>query len=231
MGKSEELKETQKAELREKILNTSIDLFRSTGLKGVNTELIAGECGISKKTLYEVFESKEELISYVITTSLGKLESDLKELAANIESREMTDFGEVFHHLMQGVNKIIIVFSKQFLADLKKYYPNLWIDIREYKKERIKNYFGLIFQIGQKNGYIRADINPELAYYIHHYILDNIVSPEVLAELPLSSRDVMQGIYNILLFGLLTPKGIEQSEFITKLNKMSEHGLNRNAHS
>jgi hypothetical protein len=143
----------------------------------------------------------------------------------------MTDFGEVFHHLMQGVNKIIIVFSKQFLADLKKYYPNLWIDIREYKKERIKNYFGLIFQIGQKNGYIRADINPELAYYIHHYILDNIVSPEVLAELPLSSRDVMQGIYNILLFGLLTPKGIEQSEFITKLNKMSEHGLNRNAHS
>lgn len=229
MSKTNDIKESQRAELRDKILNTSIDLFRSTGLKSVNTELIASECGISKKTLYEVFDSKEELISYVINTALGRLEKDLKDLAHNIEEQKLTDFGEVFHHLMQGVNKIIIVFSKQFLADLKKYYPNLWVDIREYKKERIKNYFGLIFQIGQKNGFIRKEINPELAYYIHHYILDNIVSPEVLSELPLSSRDVLHGIYNVFLFGILTEKGVEKSDFSNKLNKMYEHALNRNA--
>jgi hypothetical protein len=59
--------------------------------------------------------------------------------------------------------------------------------------------------------------------------LDNIVSPEVLAELPLSSRDVLHGLYNILLFGILTEKGVEKSDFSAKLNKMYEHGLNRNA--
>jgi len=228
MAKAAQMKENAKMELKDKILNTSIELFRTTGLKSVNTDLIASECGISKKTLYEVFNSKEELISYVITTSLGKLEADLKALAEEIEEKHVSDFGEVFHHLMHGVNKIIIVFSKQFLTDLKKYYPNLWVDIREYKKERIRNYFGLIFKIGQKHGYIRKDINPELAYYIHHYILDNIVSPEVLAELPLSSKDVLNGIYNILLFGILTEKGVEKSDFSTKLNKMYEHGINRN---
>ena len=125
MAKIVDTKESSKIDLREKILNISIELFRSTGLKSVNTDLIASECGISKKTLYEVFTSKEELISYVITTALGKLETDLKSLAKNIEEQHVTDFGEVFHHLMQGVNKIIVVFSKQFLADLKKYYPKL----------------------------------------------------------------------------------------------------------
>lgn len=227
MAKLEEEKENTRKELKEKILSNSIELFRTTGLKNVNTDMIAGECGISKKTLYEVFPSKAELISYVITTSLGKLETDLKEIAGGLEQQEQIDFGEVFHHLMQGVNKIIFVFSKQFLADLKKYYPSLWNDIREYKKDRIKNYFGAIFAIGQKHGYIRQEINPELAYYIHHYILDNIVTPEVLAELPLSSKDVLQGIYNLLLFGMLTEKGVKNSEFSTKLNHMYQHAIER----
>jgi len=53
-------------DLKDRIIQTSIRLFSQNGLKNINTDLIAQEAGISKRTLYEIFPSKEQLIKEVI---------------------------------------------------------------------------------------------------------------------------------------------------------------------
>jgi hypothetical protein len=108
--------------------------------------------------------------------------------------------------------------STPFISDLKKLYPQLWNDLREYRRQRIKNYFGVLFEIGQKAGFIRSDISPDLAYFIHYFTIDNILTPEIISEIPLSANDIIEGVLKILMTGLLTEKGVQVHESLCKQN-------------
>lgn len=206
------------SELKDKILFTSIELFSSIGIKSVSTDMIATECGISKKTLYEVFKSKEELIQEIINWSLHLMDEFWIEVIAKIENDPNTDFTEVFHQLMQKVNVLITIMTKPFLVDLKRFYPNLWSYVREFRRNKMAVYFGKLFEFGQQSGYVRVDVDPKLAFYIHVFVLDNILTPEIISELSMNTTEILDNIFKILFTGLLTEKGIENSKLCHKLN-------------
>jgi TetR/AcrR family transcriptional repressor of mexJK operon len=51
---------------REQIIESALDVFLELGYAGTTTDIVAARCGISKRTLYEVFSSKTELFQAVI---------------------------------------------------------------------------------------------------------------------------------------------------------------------
>lgn len=206
------------SELKDKILFTSIELFSSLGIKSVSTDMIAAECGISKKTLYEVFKSKEELIDEIIQWSLNQMDDFWKDVNERIQNDPKTDFTEVFHQLMQRVNIMITIITKPFLVDLKRFYPALWSDIREFRRNKMANNFSILFDFGQKSGYVRKDVDAKLSFYIHVFVLDNILTPEIISELSMNTNEILDNIFKILFTGLLTEKGIENSKLCHKLN-------------
>lgn len=206
------------SELKDKILFTSIELFSSLGIKSVSTDMIAAECGISKKTLYEVFKSKEELIDEIIHWSLNQMDDFWKDVNERIQNDPKTDFTEVFHQLMQRVNIMITIITKPFLVDLKRFYPALWSDIREFRRNKMANNFSILFDFGQKSGYVRKDVDAKLSFYIHVFVLDNILTPEIISELSMNTNEILDNIFKILFTGLLTEKGIENSKLCHKLN-------------
>jgi AcrR family transcriptional regulator len=206
------------SEIKDRILNNSIELFRTKGIKNVSTEMIASECGMSKKTLYEIFDSKEQMVKEIINYSEAILDSHWETIHSRITNNPDVDFIDLFHQLMHIVNKIFYVMSTPFISDLKKLYPQLWNDLREYRRQRIKNYFGVLFEIGQKAGFIRSDISPDLAYFIHYFTIDNILTPEIISEIPLSANNIIEGVLKILMTGLLTEKGVQVHESLCKQN-------------
>lgn len=206
------------SELKDKILFTSIELFRTLGIKSVSTDMIAMECGISKKTLYEVFKSKEELIEAIIQWSLNQMDEFWKTVVDRIENDPTADFTEIFHQLMQRVNILITIITKPFLVDLKRFYPALWSNIREFRRKKMAMYFGRLFEFGQTSGFVRQDVDATLAFYIHVFVLDNILTPEVISDLSMNTNEILDNIFKILFTGLLTEKGIENSKLCHKLN-------------
>ncbi len=208
------------SELKDKIIFTSIELFSSVGIKSVSTDMIALECGISKKTLYEVFKSKEELIEAIINWSLKQMDNFWGTIINKIENDPSTDFTEVFHQLMLRVNILISIITKPFLVDLKRFYPNLWSYIREFRTEKMAMYFGRLFEFGQKTGYVRNDVDSKLAFYIHYFVLDNILTPEVISDLSLNTNEILDNIFKILFTGILTEKGKENSKMCHKLQQI-----------
>jgi len=208
------------SELKDKIIFTSIELFSSVGIKSVSTDMIALECGISKKTLYEVFKSKEELIEAIINWSLKQMDNFWETIINKIENDPSTDFTEVFHQLMLRVNILISIITKPFLVDLKRFYPNLWSYILEFRTEKMAMYFGRLLEFGQKTGYVRNDIDSKLAFYIHYFVLDNILTPEVISDLSLNTNEILDNIFKILFTGILTEKGKENSKMCHKLQQI-----------
>jgi AcrR family transcriptional regulator len=196
------------SDIKDRILNNAIELLRTKGIKNITTEMIAAESGISKKTLYEVFKSKEELVTEIIDYSKLILDSQWINIFSKLkDTTETIDFLELFHELMEAAKHIFYILSTPFLTDLKKHYPLIWNNLREYRRAKIKNYFNILFKIGQESGYLRKDVSPELVYFIHYFTIDNILTPEIISEIPMSEKDVMDGILNILMTGLLTEKG------------------------
>ena len=53
---------SEKNELREKIIETANTQFQTHGIKEVKMDDIAAALGISKRTLYQLFKDKEELL-------------------------------------------------------------------------------------------------------------------------------------------------------------------------
>lgn len=191
-------------DLKERIIQNSIELFCQNGLKNVNTDLIAQEVGISKRTLYEVFPSKEQLIKEVLLNFTDKVQQEVVKLNKEMDNEDADNFRDVFQHLIQVINEVLSKFTKQIMSDLKRYYPEIWEEIRAFRVLRMKEEFFKIFHYGQEKGYIRKDINVELIYFIHLYTIDNIITPEIISELPMSTNDALKSIFDIFLKGILT---------------------------
>ena len=191
-------------DLKERIIQNSIELFCQNGLKNVNTDIIAQEVGISKRTLYEVFPSKEQLIRDVLFNLMNTIQQEVQKLNTVMDEGNADNFRLVFQHLIKVISEVLNHFTKQIMADLKRYYPEIWEEIRAFRVVGMKDEFFKIFKYGQEKGYIRKDINVELIYFIHLFAIDNIMTPEIISELPMSTTDALNSIFDIFLKGILT---------------------------
>ena len=73
---------TYRQELKEKILITAINLFHKHGIRSVKMDDIANELKISKRTLYEIYSNKEELLLEVVRRDKQREKRRLDEITA-----------------------------------------------------------------------------------------------------------------------------------------------------
>jgi len=129
MPKSEARAETRSNEMRERILETADRLFYGQGIRAVGVDTVAAEIGISKRTLYNYFPSKDELIVAYLSRRLRPTPpSDLppvQQILGNFERLERTFASGVFRGCpfvnavaelkepAHAANKIALAFKEQ----------------------------------------------------------------------------------------------------------------------
>lgn len=84
----------------EQILNVAKKLFTNYGFKKVSMDEIASEAGVTKKTVYTYFSSKEELLKYCIKEEL----QNMRKIIENVESKKL-DFMETVHQVIYNLLK------------------------------------------------------------------------------------------------------------------------------
>ena len=84
----------------EQILNAAKKLFTNYGFKKVSMDEIASEAGVTKKTVYTYFSSKEELLKYCIKQEL----QNMRKIIENVESKKL-DFMETVHQVIYNLLK------------------------------------------------------------------------------------------------------------------------------
>ena len=116
-------------DLREKILRTSMDLMMRIGPQSVTMDMVARDCGISKRTLYETFPNKHDLICDVIK---------FNQEASNAKFVEIFEQSSNSFEALMGVYTVARDFiqktSQVFLTDIKRLYPEAF---NEYKNQEI----------------------------------------------------------------------------------------------
>jgi AcrR family transcriptional regulator len=202
--------------LRERILEKAKEKFSRYGYSQVKTDDLASELGISKRTLYEYFNSKESILGEVIDSEFKYIHDNISRIVSRAED-ENVDFVQILKELWNAMSETSCTFTREFFDNLSKYAPIYYNNIEQFRIDEIKTNFTKLYSAGIKKGYIRQDIDKDVFYLIFHYSLNNILMPEVLSDLPLTTKQAVENIVEVLLTGSLTEKG--RSEYIDMVNK------------
>ena len=121
-------------ELRERILERSRDEFLTRGFSKVTLDEIASNLGISKKTLYKFYPSKEELLRASLHAMMRSAGWELERIASSEKP-----LVEKLASALMLVGKYVSRIRGETITDLQRFVPSLWKELDEYRQEQIIN--------------------------------------------------------------------------------------------
>jgi AcrR family transcriptional regulator len=197
-------------ELKDRIIDEAGKLFVKHGIKRISMDEIASKLGISKRTIYQNFKDKEDLLlQYLQNLELMQIEY-LKDLSKNEQT--------VVHVFLRSIemHKDFDFFNVSFLDDVEKYYPKA-------KKELIDQQNRGIFFIkqfleeGMDQGVIRKDLNIEVVSYLLQDSSRTFVNATRLANKSFSNWELFFTSMINFIRGISSAEGIEIVDtFLTK---------------
>ncbi|HZK61192.1 MAG TPA: TetR/AcrR family transcriptional regulator, partial [Anaerovoracaceae bacterium] len=163
-------------ENRDRIIEAAAELFRTYGIRSVTMDLLANQLGISKRTIYEVFSDKDDLLIGVLKWMAGKQRELVKRVLEESENAIVAIF-----KLLEFNRNHFQEMSPAFHADIKKYHHEILM--KEADKYELPDYSNNIQVIerGIKEKLFRKDINPDLVnrclYSMARSIMDQDLYP------------------------------------------------------
>ncbi len=182
-----------------RIQNKALEHFLKFGFSKVTMNEIAEELGISKKTIYQYFPSKEDLLSEVITILHERTANDIETL--------ISDQSVDFRQKLRGALDILTAFHSRMtpyiLADMEKHAPDVCKANDEFKRQRIRNVWSKLVGEGIQKGVFRDDMDKELIVLIYAGALQHLLHPDTFNRLGLSVSQIHKTIGTVVLEGIL----------------------------
>jgi AcrR family transcriptional regulator len=141
----------------ERIIQGGEDLFLTAGIKSVTMDDIAKHLGMSKKTIYQFFKDKNEL---VIALVKKKLQDDKDQMCSIIDKsgnviEEMINMMKCSEEIFSRINPIVI-------HDLQKYHPDAWRQFQDFKADVLIHTLEELLTKGVQQGYIRPELDVKI---------------------------------------------------------------------
>ena len=193
----------RRIEIAEKVCK----LYRNYGIKSVTMDDVAHHLGISKKTLYEYFSDKRDLVIAVMRSiSQNKTVDFSVPQEQNVNAIE-----ELFYYYNVQV-KMIRDHKPSFIYDLKKYYPDLYEKFQKDKKQRIHNSVQNNLIKGKKEGLFRNDLNEDVIARLNLMRIEVIMNSGTFSLEEMVSPDLFSEIFRYHVYGIVSDKGRELFE-------------------
>ena len=192
----------QTMEVKERILIKAHELFNRYGIRSVSMDDLAGHLGVSKKTLYQYYTDKEELVDAIFCTIMEGNRSSCtqnKKIAEN-----------AVHELFLAFDMIQEMFSNMnpsTLFDMEKYHPSVYQKFKEYKNGFMYQMIKQNLERGVKEELYRKEIDIDI---ITRYRIESIAmafSSEVFPGNRTQLLKIQQELLDHFLHGLATAKG------------------------
>lgn len=192
----------QHMELAERILKTADEMFRQYGVRSVTMDDLARQMAISKKTLYQYYTDKDELVNRVTDVTIQRIDRDIEIIRT--EAKNAVD--ECIH-VVHYFRSLLDSFQPTFLYDLRKYYPEGFRIFTHYREHNIKN--NILFNVkrGINEGLYRSDLDPEIVARLRLQQIEGCMDPTMFPPTQFYMADVALQSLRLFLYGLVTPKG------------------------
>ncbi len=189
--------------LENKVIAESGGLFIKYGIKSISMDDISSRLGISKKTLYQVVNDKEELVKKAMKQHMDNEMQALKDISKNSYDA-IDEMVKVTHHVLDFFKRLNPL--TQF--DLEKYYRDYYIKMKRHHFDFIYSIIKANLEKGIQQNIYRKDLDSDIISRLYIIkamaILDDEIFPEALYEKASIFKEHM--IYH--LKGIISEKGL-----------------------
>lgn len=201
------------------ILKNVGTLYLKFGIRGVTMDDVATEFGISKKTLYQYFNDKEDLVNQVI-------DYYLKNPVFRLNSEKSGNSIDHYFALRQHVAKMIKHFNNNLEFELKKTYPELYKKVHKFKRERIYNDTLESLHDGIKEGLIRPEIDTDMVAKLQVGRMLCTLNPDnkIFSEEEITTIKLFDEMMDYHIHAICTENGIKY--YKEQLNKIKNEENN-----
>lgn len=183
--------------IKERVINACQELILDYGYRSFSMDQLANKAGVSKRTLYRHFASRDA----VIEATLDSFMQSMAEFADHLIQYEKDPMALIKAMFTAITTKGQFALNPRSMDELLRYYPYLWHKIDAFRQERLRNIFSLFSSLG----YIKGDdlVNPAIALQVVSSAIQNVLNPDFLLNNGISFQEASLGLSQVLLHGLL----------------------------
>lgn len=189
-------------QLREKILKISMEEFKSKGIRAVKMDDIAALLGISKRTLYEIYSNKEELLLECVKFQEEQYDAYMASFEKDSSNNVIDIIIEFYNKQIQWLSDV----NPLYFSDIQKYSQVVsYFERRDIERKQDKMIF---YQRGIREGVFRDDVDYDVLSRILKASIDYIKQTQMYKEYDLTR--ILNNIIMLFIRGVCTYDGIKQ---------------------
>ena len=189
------------------IIRKVCNLYKRYGIKSITMDDAARHLGISKKTLYQFFTDKTEMVKETIVEELqSRQKSFAKSLTGNFNAIEEL----MIYYKIQI--KMIIEYKPNFVYDLKKYYPEIYNNYVSIQREKIIDSVKTNLQKGIEEGFFRPELDVSIISRLTLMRIEGMIHSGIFNTSEIMSPKVFTEIFYYHVYGIVTEKGSDYFE-------------------
>lgn len=200
--------------MKEKILKGAEELFFRFGIKNITMDDIARHLGMSKKTIYQYFKDKDEVVHSLL---IEKIEED--KCLFNAACERSANIVEEMFEMMKNIRIVLKDMNPVLFHELYKFYPQSWKLFDDFKNGFILENIERSLVKGQEQGLVRTDINIKILARMRLENLDMGFFGNAFPSDKFNMVDVQLAMTEHFLYGVCTLKG---HKLINKYKNINE---------
>ena len=201
-------------DIKQRIIDQSRNLFFRLGIRSVSMDDIAGHMGISKKTIYQHFTDKDELVEYIVLAETSRMQKDCLELCDTAEN--------AVHEIFKTMEMVVEHFrniNPMVLFDMQKYHFKAFEKFMEYRNNFLINIISNNLKQGVKEGNYRQDINIDVLSKFRLESMMLAFNMEAFPPEKYHAAEVTLIMIEHFLYGVSTETGFKKIEEYKKERK------------
>lgn len=178
------------------------------GIRSISIDDICNDLRISKKTFYQIFPKKEDLVEAVLQYQTSTTGEKFQKLTKNKNAIDVVVL--IIREVRSNSHEDLSVFH----YDLAKYYPSISNKYQEIKTEAIRASFEENLRQGIAEGYYREDLDIELGAMFHAVLLRNFQNTMELYP-KVGHKRILNFYIDVIVRLITNEKGLKYIESIS----------------
>mgnify|MGYP001418060315 FL=1 len=191
-------------DVRKRILTEATNLFFQNGIRDITMDNIAEKLGISKRTIYETFKNKSELLINCFEEYSKERYKANEEIIKNSHNV----LAAICSFIQSGALAIDLL-NPAFFSDMRKYHNDIWVMASKQQNEKNYNLAYRLLRKGINEGIFRKDINIDIVVKIILEQMKLLVDNEVFSSDKYTRSEVFKNMVINFIRGIATNRGIE----------------------
>ncbi|WNJ19178.1 TetR/AcrR family transcriptional regulator [Pontibacter sp. G13] len=189
--------------VKQRILEYAASLFMRFGVRRVTMDDIAKDLGISKKTIYQYFKNKAAILTEASMAHFAEQRTQCS-LITDASSNSIEELVKIFRWSLKTITRIPV----GVIYDLRKYHPEVWGLLNDFKFHFVNGALIKALTKGQEDGLIRAELNPQILAKLRIGQIDTSLDAHLFPDDVYDQIEVQTHMFEVFIRGIVTEKGL-----------------------